>query len=114
MSQQILPVTNNPNQVIQTTLSIDGQQLTVKILLSFNSMAGYWVMDIQDQNGNELYVGIPVLTGYWPAANLLEQQQYLGIGAVYIINASQSPLDSPNTSSFGSDFLLLWGDTPTP
>jgi hypothetical protein len=114
VTQQIVPVTNNPNQVFKTTLTVDGQQLTVNVKLSFNSMAGYWVMDILDQNGNELYVGIPVLSGYWPAANLLEQQQYLAVGAIYIINASQSPLDSPNTSSLGSDFILLWGDTPVP
>jgi hypothetical protein len=110
---QIVPLTNNPNQTIQVSLQVDGKTLTLRLYFSFNSMAGYWVMSIADQNNNDIIVGIPLITGDWPAANLLEQQRYLQIGSCYIINFSQAPIDYPDASSLGTDFLLLWDDTPS-
>lgn len=112
MAQQIVALTNNPNQTIRVTLTVDGQQLTLQLSLSFNSMTGYWSMDISDQFGNTIIVGIPLISGDYPAANLLMQQRYLQIGACYIINYSQATPDYPDASNLGTDFLLMWDDTP--
>lgn len=109
---QIVPLTNNPNQTIQVTLNVDGQNLTLRLSLLYNSMAGYWLMDIADQNGNDIVVGIPLITGDYPAANLLMQQRYLEIGSCYIINYGQVAADYPDATNLGTDFILLWDDTP--
>ena len=110
---QIVSLTANANQTNNVSLQVDGKNLKLRLSLSFNSMAGYWSMDIADQFGNALVVGIPLLTGDYPAANLLCQQRYLAIGACYIINFGQVAADHPDATNLGTDFLLLWDDTPT-
>jgi hypothetical protein len=112
MSQQIVPLTNNPNQTLQVVLAIDGTSVTLRLHVTYNSMSGYWVMDIADKSNNPLIVGIPLICGNYPAANLLAQQRYMSIGACYIINYAQVPTDSPDATNLGTDFLLLWDDTP--
>lgn len=110
---QIVPLPANPNQTLNVSLQVDGKNLQLRLGLSFNSMAGYWSMDVQDQFGNDLIVGIPLITGDYPAANLLQQQRYMAIGSCYVVNFSQVATDYPDASNLGTDFVLLWGDTPT-
>jgi hypothetical protein len=73
-------------------------------------MAQYWLMSVSDSQGNLLLSSVPMVTGSWPAANLLAQQGYLNIGSAYIINLGQVPDDYPNANELGSAFLLLWDD----
>jgi hypothetical protein len=72
-------------------------------------MAGYWDMSISDVNGNLLVASVPLVTGWYPAANLLTQYQYLQIGNAYLLNTSESSEDYPGPSNL-SQFTLLWGD----
>jgi hypothetical protein len=113
MANAIIPLDNSPNQNFQVTVNVDGNLITLAIELRYNSMAGYWVMTISDTLGNIVLDSIPLITGVWPAANLLRQYQYLGIGSAYILNASGPipGLDYPNNTDLGSDFVLLWGDS---
>lgn len=85
---QALQISNIPNQTQSVTLSIDNTLVTVQLLLRFNLMAGYWTLTIMDSNGNLIIDSVPLLTGVYPAANLLVQQQYLNIGAWYVVNVS--------------------------
>lgn len=112
MASQIIPVSSNPNQTLAVSLSIDNKTVTLQLRLRFNEMAGYWVMAISDRNGMLLVDSIPMLTADYPAANLLQQHAYLGIGSAYVLNASGVALDYPDANSLGSDFVLLWDDTP--
>ncbi len=113
MSQQIIPLTNQPNQSLSVSLNIDGAALSLRLNIRFNEMAGWWVMTVSDQFGNMIIDSLPMVTGDYPAANILEQYAYLAIGSAFLINISQTPIDSPNLSNLGSDFILLWADTPT-
>ncbi len=113
MSAQIIPITpNSGNQTLQVTLSVDGGVLKLQLTLAYNAMAGYWVMTIADNSGNLILDSIPLVTGAYPAANVLEQFAYLAIGSAFIINASGVAQDHPDSTNLGSDFLLLWDDTP--
>jgi hypothetical protein len=112
MPSQIIPLTNKPNQSFNVSLNIDGATLTLQLSITFNSMAGYWIMQVSDQFGNMIIDSVPMVTGTYPGANLWEQYAYLKIGSAFLINISQSPTDSPNQSNLGTDFLLLWSDTP--
>lgn len=112
MSAQIIPLTTAPNQSFQVKLSIDGKTLTLQLTLSFNPMANYWVMNIADQAGNPLVSSVPLLTGVWPGANILSSYAYLLIGSAFMLNVSGVAQDHPDQTNLGSDFQLLWDDTP--
>jgi hypothetical protein len=110
MSLQLINTTNAPNQTLQVSLNVNNAILKLNITLRFNEMAQYWVLGILDQNNNMLVDSIPLLTGTWPAANILQQCQYLGIGSAYIINLGTAVADYPGVNDLGSNFLLIWGD----
>lgn len=108
---QIVPLDSSANQSFTVSLSVDDNILTLQLVIGFSEMAQYWVMSISDNQGNLLLSSIPLITGDWPAANLLAQYGYLQIGSAYIINAGQVAIDYPDNVSLGTDFYLLWSDT---
>lgn len=137
---QVIPLTTAPNQSFTVSLQIDGTTTTLNVTVSYNSMSGYWVLAIYDASGNLLIDSTPVLTGSYPAANILGQQRYLNIGAWYIVNVSNIPVasgtdegygeggfgggdyggqigqsgtDYPDNTNLGTDFQLWIDDTPT-
>lgn len=111
MSCKIVPLTAEPNQSLSITLPINGENITLGLILRYNSAANYWVMSIYDSNNTLILDSVPLVPGDYPAADILESYQYLGIGSAYIVNASNSGLDIPNDVSLGVDHFLLWGDS---
>ena len=107
---QIVPLTNAPNQTLNVSLNVNGAVLRLGLFITYSEMAQYWLMSISNSVGNLLLSGVPLLTGTWPAANLLAQQGYMRIGSCYVINLGQVPDDYPTASELGSSFLLLWDD----
>lgn len=107
---QQIPLDNSPNQTFSITLNVDGNNLTLQLAIKFLAMAGYWVMSISDANGNLLLACVPLLTGVWPAANLLSQFGYLKIGSAYVVSYGAT-IDYPDSTTLGSQFELWWGDT---
>ena len=74
MSYQIVPLTCDPNQTFNSTLSIDGKNKNLKFKVSYKSVAQYWVMTIIDGNTGDIILdSMPLMTGDYPAANVLEQ-----------------------------------------
>lgn len=112
MAEQIIPLTPSPNQSFTVQLQVDGNPLTLQLVIRWSAMAGYWVMTILDSSGDLLLDSIPLITGWYPAANLLAQYEYLAIGSAYILNDGNSSSDYPGQSDLGSAFSLLWSDTP--
>ena len=139
MSVQVIPLTSAPNQSYNIQLQIDGKALVLNITVKYNEMAGYWILGIFDSSGNLLVDSVPMITGSFPAANILAQQRYLGIGAWYVVNVSnlkaetgtsegygdggfgdggyggeldQGGIDYPNNTNLGTDFQLWVDDTP--
>jgi hypothetical protein len=108
---QLIPLTTAPNQTWPLTVTIDGNVVNLVIEIHYNSMAGYWWMQIQDTNGNILADLLPLITGSYPAANILGQLSYLGLGSAYILNLGQSLLDYPDNTNLGTAFILVWSDT---
>lgn len=113
MADQIIPLTNAPNQSLAASLTVDGNPLALQLDIRFSEIAAYWVMTISDANGNLLVDSMPMITGAYPAANLLAQHRYLAIGSAYIVNASGVASDYPDNTNLGTDFLLVWSDTPS-
>lgn len=112
MSQQVLALTNSPNQTVTVTLSVDGAPLTLQLTVSYNEIADYWVIAIADSNGNPIIGDVPLLTGNYPACNILKQYAYLDIGSAYVLNTTGKTLpDYPNSIDLG-DWEIVWGNTP--
>lgn len=109
---QIVNLNSVPNQSFLANLSVNGAALKLNLYISFNEIAQYWTMQIADVNNNILIASVLLLTGSWPAANLLGQYQYMQIGSAYLLNVSNggTTLDYPNGKDLGTDFQLLWGD----
>lgn len=139
MSLQQIPLTNSPNQSFTVQLQVDGRPLSLNLTVKFNEMAGYWILSISDVNNRLLIDSVPMITGGYPAANILQQQRYLAIGSWYIVNVSNiipntvsgvgygqgfygfggyggesglSGIDFPDDTNLGIDFQLWVGDTP--
>jgi hypothetical protein len=110
MSSQIIPLTLAQNQTFSAQLTVDGAALTLRFSVSYSAMAGYWSMQVSDVNGNVLISSVPLITGLYPAANLLAQYGYLKIGSAYLLNTGNAAVDYPGETSL-SNFSLLWGDT---
>jgi hypothetical protein len=108
---QIIPLTNAPQQTLQVALNVDGSVLRLQLAFNFNEMAQYWTMSISNSQGVLLLSSIPLMTGDWPAANLLAQYGYLKIGSAFLINLGQVADDYPTSTELGNAFSLLWDDT---
>jgi hypothetical protein len=94
------------------TLQVDGASLTLNLYLRFNRIAGYWVMDVLSEQQVELLVSIPLLTGDYPAANILMPYGYLKIGSAYVIKIASTADDWPGALDFANgNHQLWWGDT---
>jgi hypothetical protein len=113
MSYQIIPLTPSPQQNFPAQLQVDGNAITLNLAIRWSAMAGYWVMSVSNSQGDLLLDSIPLVTGWYPAANLLAQAGYLAIGSAYILNQGDGDSDYPGIDDLGTDFVLLWGDTAT-
>jgi hypothetical protein len=109
---QVIPLNSSPTQSLAVALNVDGAVLRLQLEVYFSEMAQYWVMDISDNAGNLLISSMPLITGSWPGGNLLMQFVYLAIGSAFIINLGQVANDYPTASQLGTDFILIWDDTP--
>ncbi|MFA6876522.1 MAG: hypothetical protein WCQ87_07810 [Parabacteroides sp.] len=93
---------------MQTTVEVNGSNITLTLFFHYNEVAKYWCMRITDSTGTVLVDSIPLLTGEYPAANLLEQYAYLKIGSAYILKVSKNDLDYPDDNTLGDVFVMVW------
>ncbi|CQR71687.1 hypothetical protein SOV_04830 [Sporomusa ovata DSM 2662] len=113
MAYQRIPLTTDPNQTFQCTLAIDGQNKTLSFFLAYNEIATCWTMNITDPaTGTMLLASIPLVPGDYPAANILEQYAYLGIGSAYVLSTGNAATEYPDADNLGSEWVLIWSDTP--
>ena len=112
MSSQLVPLNQAPNQTFTVQLTVDGNPLTLNLALSYSAMSGWWQMQVSDATGAVLIASVPLITGLYPAANLLAQYGYLSIGSAFILNTGNSQDDYPSENNLVA-FSLLWGDTAT-
>jgi hypothetical protein len=112
MSFKIIPLTADPDQTFICTLPIDSKNITLRFRFRYNTEAGYWFMTILDANTNEYILdSVPMVDGNYPAADLLGQYSYMGLGSATIIKRGESNSEIPGEYNLGSEYLLIWGDT---
>lgn len=111
MSDQVVPLDSSANQRFQVSLSVDGKILQLNLAINFSEMGQMWMLSIFDSNNNLILSSIPLITGDWPAANILAQYAYLAIGSAFVVNAGQAAIDYPGAADLGGTFVLVWSDT---
>jgi hypothetical protein len=72
MAVFLIPTT--PTRLQKFTVTINGFDYGMRLL--WNKASSCWVIDIYDDGGNPLLMGLPLVTGI----DLLSQFEYLGIG----------------------------------
>jgi hypothetical protein len=109
----VIPLTTEPNQSFNCTIPINGANRTLSFLLRYNSVAEYWNMTVIDARTKSTLVdAVPLMGGVYPAANLLEQFGYMGLGSACIVrNGEITETENPNDTNLGAEYFLVWGDS---
>lgn len=111
MSYNIIPLTPM-NQSFTCTVPVDSKNITLGFTFTYNEPGGYWFMAVKDAKTNTMLLdAVPLVTGEFPAADLLGQYTYLGIGSAAIVPTSSLATGIPDDTNLGSDYVLVWGDT---
>jgi hypothetical protein len=112
MAEYVIPLTAAPNQYFDCTIPVNGQNRSLRFNVRYNDIGKYWWLEIRDPQTNEFIAdNIVLVPGESPAADLLEQLQYLGLGSAAIIDISGGKSDRPDDTNLGVDFVLVWGDS---
>lgn len=107
---KIIPLTTSPNQSMTITIPINNKNVTLSLGIRYNIMGNYWYLSVKNTAGTILIDSLPIVSGEYPAANILEQYEYLNIGKAYVLNISNIKImDSPDDTNLGTDFILVWG-----
>lgn len=114
MTFSILPVDNEPNQTFECSLPIDSNNRRLKFFFSWNVIGEYWQFDLYDQNndGAQLLSNQVICPIEAPYNNILWSYTYKEIGSLYLVNISDADGERLSLKNLGSDWLLIWGDTP--
>jgi len=116
LTSYILPLTNDPRQVMTLDLSIDGEAFHGRIEVRFLCAPEIWVISIRDDSSGELLINqVPLICSYGFVNDLALPFRHLrggkGIGSIFVIRA----VDEPSTVNPGegnlTEFKVMWGDT---
>lgn len=111
MAWNEIPLDPTPDQEFRVTVTVGDENKPLVIRLRYNTEGKFWRMDVSDGNTLEMLIsGIPLVTGEYPAADLLRQFQHFGLGTAVILPMTERTLsDRPGFSDLGTDFVLVWG-----
>jgi len=109
LTGQVILLTNAPNQSLRVSLPTANGSLTLNLQVSWNEIGLFWVLSLFDQNYQPLFSDVPLLTGYWPGANILAQYNYANCGNWYVVNCGGSS-DYPGLNGWGPGGFLLLAD----
>lgn len=89
-------------------LTADNQQFSINIAgatwcVGINWRDLYWIMDLQNDRGEPVISGIPLVTG----ADLLAQYGYMRLGFKLVVVCDDSTQDYPTKTDLGGRSHLL-------
>jgi hypothetical protein len=109
----VIPLTTRPNQTFNCTIPIDGDNRPLSFQLRYNAVAKYWNLTVIDALTKKTLIdALALMVGEYPAANLLEQFSYMGLGSATIVREGEIPTyENPDDKTLGTEYYLVWGDT---
>lgn len=105
MAVQIIPLRQKNNYSFSVTLDINNTQQTLFFRQLFNSVTGYWTIDISNSD-KMLISSLPLIPN---AGNLIKQYNYMRIGSAWLIPIGDN-VTFPAWDDIESGWVLLWGD----
>lgn len=111
MAWHQIPLDTTPDQEFHITVEANGQNIPLILHLRYNTEGLFWKMDVSDgKTGKMLICGVPLVTGEYPAADILRPFAYLGIGSAMVLNVTEMTAGNiPGLFDLGTDFILIWG-----
>ena len=108
----IIPLSTEPNQTFNCTIPINGENRALSFRLRYNNIAKYWNLAVIDAITKAVLIdALPLMVGEYPAANLLEQFGYLGLGSAVIVREGElKDAPNPDDTNLGTEYYLVWGD----
>lgn len=113
MALVTIPLDKGPNQSFLIMLPINKKNVKLLLDIGFKEVCNYWTMTIKNPQTKEVILSnIPLLNGGMDrkSANILRQFQHLNLGSAFVVKTTEVDIDSPDDSSLGTDFVLVWGD----
>lgn len=109
---QIIPPPSSLNERKTVTVDVDESKHTLQLRFRFIETLGLWHMSIYNpRTGSCMAEYIPLLSGLYPASDLLGPFGALGIGSACIVPLVKVPITpNPSKTNFGSEYALVWGD----
>lgn len=106
-----IPLDPNPDQQFNITVTVGEENVGLILHLRYNTEGEFWHMDVSDGSTEEMLLSnVPLLTGEYPAADILRQFEYIGIGQAIVLKVTDGASgDFPNLDNLGSDYILVWG-----
>ena len=98
-----IPLQVGTPQTFAISLAGVSYQLTLRYRNDPGGFGG-WILDIDDQFGEPLLYGVPLVTG----ANLLAQQKHLGFGGGLYVQTTDDPDSVPTFENLGDGAVLYW------
>lgn len=111
MAWHDIPIDTDGDQQFNITVQVGEENVSLILRLRYNTEGDFWRMDITNADTEEMLIsGVPLLTGEYPAADILEQFEYIGIGSAIVLKMTDDAEgDFPNLENIDTDYVLFWG-----
>ena len=116
MTGYILPLTDDPWQVMTLDVIIDGEAFHAQAEIRFLPAPDQWYVSIRDHASGELLVNmIPLICSYGQVNDLLLPFRHLrdgkGLGSLFCLRSTDAPATEDPAGGNLAEFKILYGDT---
>ena len=116
MTGYLLPLTDDPWQVMTLDLVIDGEEFHAPVELRYLPAPDQWFVSIRDHASSELLVNmIPLICSYGEVNDLLLPFRHLrngrGLGSLFCLKGTDEPSTPDPTGNNLTEFQVVFSDT---
>ena len=116
MTGYLLPLGDEPWQVITLDVMIDGEEFHAQAEIRYLPAPDQWFLSIRDHASGELLVNmIPLICSYGAPNDLLMPFRHLrggrGLGTLLCLRATDDPETPDPTEKNLKEFQIVWSDT---
>ena len=114
MTECVLPLTDDPHQVMTLDLTLDGDPFHARIEVRYLPAPDLWVLSLWDEaNGELLFNQIPLICSYGEINDLAVPFRHLrdgkGVGSLFVIRDVDEPSNTDPAEGNLTEFKVLWG-----
>ena len=111
----ILPLTEDPRQVLTLDLTIDGDPFHARVEIRYLPAPDQWVISVWDNSSGELMINqIPLVCSYGQVNDLFLPFRHLregqGLGSLFVIKNTDEPRTQDPAKGNLTEFRILMGD----